>query len=83
MRNRILPCLLLCCLGFISCNRNQKNAADQAVAEKPVSVQCYVSIYEKDTVSIQINPLKSGKLTGNMDMKFLDMPVKTGKSVVE
>jgi len=79
MKNTTLSFFLLACLGFISCNKNQKEAADQTSQEKPVNVQCYVSIYEKDTVTLQVNTLKSGKLTGTMDMKLLDMPIKTGK----
>jgi hypothetical protein len=79
MKNITLSCLVLAFAGLVSCNRNQKNAAEQPVTEKPVSVQCYVAIYEKDTVTLQINTLNSGKLTGTMDMKLLDMPIKTGK----
>jgi len=79
MKNICFSCLFLAFIGLVGCNRNQKNATDQVLDEKPVSVQCYVSIYEKDTVTLQINTLKSGKLTGTMDMKLLDMPIKTGK----
>ena len=79
MKNIMISCLVLAFAGLVSCNRNQKNAADQTVAEKPVSVQCYLSIYEKDTVTLEINTLKNGKLTGTMDMKLFDMPIKTGK----
>jgi hypothetical protein len=79
MKTTTLSLLLLASLGLFSCNKNQKDPAEQALEETPVSTQCYISIYEKDTVNLQINTLKSGKLTGTMDMKMADMPIKTGK----
>lgn len=79
MKNTTLACLLFASLGLISCNKNQKQADDQTLTEKPIKVQCYVALYEKDTLSLQINTLKSGKLTGNMEMKLSNMPIKTGK----
>jgi hypothetical protein len=78
MKNLGSFCLLFVCIGLQSCNKNQKNVEDQASVEKPVSVQCYKAVYEKDTVDLKINTLKSGKISGEMEMKFLDMPIKTG-----
>lgn len=80
MKNLGLFCLLLACIGFESCNKNQKAAeATQAVVDKPVSVQCYKALYEKDTIDLKVNTLKNGKISGNMEMKLADMPVKLGK----
>ncbi|NDP28714.1 MAG: hypothetical protein GZ087_15020 [Flavobacterium sp.] len=80
MKNLGLFCLLLVCIGFESCNKNQKAAeATQAVVDKPVSVQCYKALYEKDTIDLKINTLKGEKISGNMEMKLFDMPVKLGK----
>lgn len=68
-------------IGFTSCNKKQSesNNADQILDEKPVSVECYAAIFEEDTVSLKINTLKNGKISGSMDMKLLNMPIKTGK----
>lgn len=80
MKNLGLFCLLLACIGFESCNKNQKAAeAIPAVVDKPVSVQCYKSVYEKDTIYLKINVLKEGKISGNMEMKLFEMPIKLGK----
>jgi hypothetical protein len=79
MKNLGLFCLLLACIGLQSCNKNQKDADATALAEKPVSVQCYKALYEKDTIDLKINTLKNGKISGDMQMKFLDMPIKVGK----
>jgi hypothetical protein len=78
-------CALYFIVGFVSCNKNQsqKSVEDQALAEKPVSVQCYISCFEKDTIVLQVNTLKDGKISGNMEMKLLDMPIKAGKIVGE
>jgi hypothetical protein len=82
MKNLGLFCLLLACIGLVSCKKNQSPKdvkATQVQAEKPISVACYKALYEKDTVELKINALKDGKITGNMVMKILDMPKKVGK----
>jgi hypothetical protein len=47
--------------------------------EKPVSSQCYKSIYENDTIELKVSTLKSGKISGDMVMKIVDRPKKVGK----
>jgi hypothetical protein len=82
MKISVLFCLLLVCVGFQSCNKNQNEKVVQgtkAPAEEPVSVQCYKALYEKDTIDLKINTLKNGEITGNMEMKFFNMPKKVGK----
>lgn len=78
MKNLGLLCLLLACVGLESCNKNQNENQAKALDEKPISVQCYQALYEKDTVNLKINTLKDGKVSGDMEMKFIDMPIKTG-----
>jgi hypothetical protein len=70
--------LLLVFFGLQSCNKNKKEDNAPVLAEKPISVQCYKALYEKDTIYLKINNLKSGKISGEMEMKFLDMPIKMG-----
>lgn len=81
MKKATLFCVLLTCIAFVSCNKNksQKSIEDQNLAEKPVSTLCYIAIYEKDTIDLKINTLKNGKVSGDMDMKLLNMPIKEGK----
>lgn len=76
MKNLGILSLLLACIGLASCNRAQKQKVQE---EKPVSSQCYKSIYEKDTVELKVSTMKSGKLTGDMVMKIENMPKKVGK----
>jgi hypothetical protein len=86
MKNLGLFCLLLTCIGLGSCkkNENQKDVdAAQVRAENPISVQCYKALYEEDTIDLKINTLKNGKITGNMVMKLINMPVKKGKIIGE
>ena len=83
MKKNILLGMLLVGLFFFSCNKNQKDTTSQESEEKPVKVQCYVAIYEEDTIDLKINTLKNGKLSGNMEMKLLNMPIKIGKIVGE
>ena len=68
---------LFTCIIIVSCNKKQND--NQTVEDKPVSVNCYVALYEKDTINLKVNTLESGKISGTMDMKLLDMPIKTGK----
>jgi hypothetical protein len=82
MKNLGLFCLLLVCIGFASCkkNENQKDTkAPKAQAEKPISVECYKALYESDTVELKINTLNNGKVNGDMVMKILYKPTKVGK----
>jgi hypothetical protein len=82
MKNLGLFCLLFACIGFGSCKKNESEKvvdAEQVKAEKPVSVACYKALYEKDTIDLKINTLEDGKITGDMEMRILDMPVKRGK----
>jgi hypothetical protein len=82
MKNLGLFCLLLTCIGLQSCKKNE-NSKDidtaKDLAEKPISVECYKALYENDTVELKINTLKDGKIAGDMVMKILDKPKKTGK----
>lgn len=82
MKNIGLFCLLLACIGLQSCKKEQsekKVETTPAQAAEPINVACYQALYESDTVDLKINTLKDGKVNGNMVMKILDMPKKTGK----
>ncbi|MFV8372629.1 hypothetical protein [Flavobacterium sp. LB2P74] len=82
MKTPVLFCLLFACIGFQSCKKNQEEKAVEGTpvqAEIPIRVQCYKSMYEKDTIDLKINTLKNGKITGDMAMRFFNMPKKVGK----
>ena len=82
MKNLGLLCLLLTCIGFQSCKKNEAPKdveMTKAESEKPVSVACYNALYESDTINLKINTLNNGKITGDMVMKIIDMPEKVGK----
>lgn len=82
MKTPVLFCLLFACIGFQSCKKNQNEKVvktNQVQTEKPISVQCYKSLYEQDTIELEINTLKNGEITGNMVMKLFNMPKKVGK----
>jgi hypothetical protein len=78
MKNISLFCFLLIFIGLESCNKSSKNI-DNQLAEKPESVQCYQALYETDTIDLKINTFKNGKISGDMEMKFLNLPIKVGK----
>jgi hypothetical protein len=82
MKTSVLFCLLFACIGFQSCKKNETQKvvkATQVKAEKPISVQCYKALYEQDTIELKMNTFRNGKITGNMVMKFFNMPKKVGK----
>jgi hypothetical protein len=82
MKNLSLFCLLFACIGFQSCKKNQNPKGLETakiLIETPISVQCYKSLYQEDTIDLKINTLKNGKITGNMVMNFFNMPKKIGK----
>jgi hypothetical protein len=82
MKISLLLCILCASIGFQSCkkNENEKVVNSKKIAvEKPVSVQCYKAMYEKDTIDLKMNTLKNGKITGEMVMKFFNTPKKIGK----
>ena len=77
--------MFLICVTCLSCKKeqNQNSDGNEVLLEKPVNVKCYKAIYETDTIDLKINILKNGKISGNMEMKLLNMPVKAGKIVGE
>jgi hypothetical protein len=82
MKNLVLPCLLVICIGFQSCKNDEKQKeaeAAKAEGEKIVSTDCFKAIYEKDTIDLKLNTLKNGKLTGDMVMKVAPSTVRTGE----
>jgi hypothetical protein len=82
MKNLGLFFLLLTCIGFESCKKDQSPKdvdATKAQAEKPISKACYKALYENDTIDLTINTLKNGKINGDMVMKIENMPNKVGK----
>ena len=82
MKNLCFFCLLFACVGFQSCKKNENEKVvktNQIQTEKPVSIQCYKALYQQDTIDLKMNTLKNGKITGDMVMKFFNMPVKVGK----
>ena len=79
MKNLVLFCIFLACIGLESCNKNSKNTDAQAQPEKPLKVQCYKASYEQDTIDLKINTLATGKITGDMVMRIENMPKKVGK----
>ncbi|MFZ0597195.1 MAG: hypothetical protein WAM46_09455 [Flavobacterium sp.] len=80
MKNLVISCLLLSCIGLQSCKKNEeKKEAVQTDAEKIVSTQCYKAVYEKDTIDLKLNTLNNGKLSGNMVMKVAAATERTGE----
>lgn len=82
MKNLTVFCLLLSCIVFESCKNNTNEKIVEAKidqTEKPISVQCFKALYEKDTIVLKINTLKNGNITGNMEMAIFNMPKKIGK----
>ena len=78
MKNLSLFYFVLVCIGLASCNKSTKSV-DSQLLEKPISVLCYQALYETDTIDLKINTFKNGKILGDMEMKFLNMPIKVGK----
>ncbi len=79
MKNLSLFGLLFICIGLGSCKEKQKEADAPVVTEAPVEMKCYKAVYEKDTIDLKINLLKDSKVSGDMEMKFENMPIKAGK----
>ena len=82
MKTPLLFCLLFASIGFQSCKKNENEQvvnSKQIPVEKPISVQCYKALYEKDTIDLKMNTLKNGKIIGDMMMKFFNTPQKIGK----
>jgi hypothetical protein len=78
MKNLGMFCVLLACFGLESCKDNQ-NSKEIKKTDESISVECYRALYEKDSIDLKVNTLKNGKVTGNMEIKFFNMPKKIGK----
>lgn len=82
MKNLILSCLLITCIGFQSCKKKESSDGaeiSKAQTEKFVKAECYEAIYESDTLDLKLNTLKDGKITGNMTMEIEFAPEKVGE----
>lgn len=79
MKNFGLFCLLLVLFGFESCKKTNEVDTNKLQAEKPISTQCYQASFENDTINLEMSTLQNGKITGNMEMSFLNMPKKSGE----
>lgn len=81
MKNQFTLCLLLACIGFQSCKKNESSNGTKVSKEAETSVksECYEAVYENDTVNLKLNTFKNGKITGNMNMKIEFAPEKTGE----
>jgi hypothetical protein len=80
MRNQGLFCLLLTCIAFGSCKKNESEKIIEAKeAVELESVACYQAVYEQDTINLKMNTFKNGEITGEMIMSLEDMPKKIGE----
>lgn len=82
MKNLHLFLLLLACIGFQNCKKNQSQKDIKVIdtdIEVPINTICYKALYENDTIELKINTLKNRKITGNMAMKIFNRPNKVGK----
>ena len=79
MKNLGLFCLLFLFIGFESCKKKEEVDASKLQAEIPISKECYQALYENDTINLEVNTLKDGKISGDMVMKLENMPPKIGK----
>jgi hypothetical protein len=69
-------------IGFQSCQNTtskKKSIENASNQEKPLSVVCYESVYDKDSIHLELNTFKDGKINGEMVMKFNNTPVKKGQ----
>jgi hypothetical protein len=79
MKNLGLFCFLFASIVLGSCNQKPKDVVVKKLAEKPVSVQCYNALYDKDTLDLKVNTLKNGKVTGDLVMNVFERAKKIGK----
>ena len=84
MKNSTLICLALLAALFISCQNSGKttSTADSLSEEKNAGVQerqCYMAVDGKDTAWLNIQTVKSGKVEGDMLIKYDGKPNNDGK----
>lgn len=68
-------------LAITSCQDKKQDierTSKKQNAQKPLTVQCYQAIYERDTINLQVEKFNGGKIGGNMEMQFDRMPIKKG-----
>ena len=69
--------MLLC---LISCKQSNEHQVigEQADTVAVQSNECYLAVYESDTVNLKLNRLNDNTITGDMQMKISGEPVKIG-----
>ena len=81
MKNLITCSFLMILLGLQGCkqsNDHQVIGQEESVADSIQTNECYLAVYESDTVQLQLNRLNDNTITGDMQMKISGEPMKSG-----
>ncbi|WP_231460028.1 MULTISPECIES: hypothetical protein [unclassified Pedobacter] len=77
MKKNILY-LAFAAIPFVfACNQSEKKA-DTAKADSVISETCYAAYYEKDSASMIVKKMASGKITGALLVKYAEKPQNNG-----
>ena len=83
MKNSIFICFFVSTARFTSCQNSEKTSSstDSLTAEKRSDTQerqCYMAVDGKDTAWLNIETVKSGKVEGDMLIKYAGKPKNDG-----
>lgn len=78
MKKNILY-LAFAAIPFVfACNQSEKKV-DAAKADSVISETCYAAAFEKDSASMIIKTMSSGKITGALLVKYAEKPQNNGQ----
>lgn len=81
MKNLITCSFLLILLGLQGCkqsNDHQVIGQEESIADSIQTNECYLAVYESDTVQLQMIRSNDHTITGDMQMKISGEPIKSG-----
>lgn len=81
MKNLFTCSFLFILLGLQGCkqsNEHQVIGEEETVADTIQNNQCYLAVYESDTVHLKMNLHKDNTVVGDMQMKISGEPMKSG-----
>jgi hypothetical protein len=64
--------------SLISCNEGNNKSHQKLHSDLLVKKQCFIALFRQDTALLRIDSFKSGKITGNLVMKYSKSPKYDG-----
>ncbi|SER86832.1 hypothetical protein [Pedobacter rhizosphaerae] len=78
MKRNLLYLAIVSIPFAVACNQSEKKADTANEKDSILNTTCYQAGFEKDSASLKVNNLESGKITGNLTINYDGKPKNDG-----